>query len=43
MIVGAVDVASGSFLNIDADDLDSDEIPQAILASASVPGVFPAT
>ena len=43
LIVGAVDLQSGLFLNIDADDLEEDERAIAVLASASVPGVFPAT
>ena len=43
LIVGAVDLQTGSFLNIDADDLEMEERATAILASASVPGVFPIT
>lgn len=43
LIVGAVDLQTGSFLNIDMDDLDMDERATAILASASVPGAFPVT
>jgi predicted acylesterase/phospholipase RssA len=43
LIVGAVDLQTGSFLNIDMDDLELDERATAILASASVPGAFPVT
>ena len=43
MIASAVDVESGQYIPIDFDDLDPSEYATGILASASVPAVFPPT
>ena len=43
LITAAVDVASGQYVQLDMDRLESDEWHKAILASASVPGIFPVT
>lgn len=43
MITGAVDFVTGNYIIFDFDELDRNEQPKAILASASVPGAFPAT
>jgi predicted acylesterase/phospholipase RssA len=42
-VTAAVDVESGKLQVTDFDNLDSSEYATAILASASVPGVFPWT
>lgn len=43
MVTGAVDAETGNIVVTDYDDLDSTEYSTAVVASASVPAVFPYT
>lgn len=43
LITGAVDVGSGQFIQLDSDHLNPDEWHKAVVASGSVPGIFPTT
>ena len=43
LITGSVDVNTGQFVSLDFDDLEPSEYVQAVLASASIPGIFPPT